>query len=161
MESTNLRDWILKNDSILDRQIIIKSTFSPLFKLFKKVHLRSDYLVTISVQKFRTAFTHLRFQVMPTALLSGRFSGVPVDRRLCICGEPVIEDLSHYVLDCPLYLEPRIKHIQRFLLGQYFPTNLDKIVFLLSDTNPLITYSVSLFALAARKIRAKITSAEI
>ena len=124
-------------------------------KQFKKDHSRAYYLVNIPAHNLRMALTSLRFKTMPSAMLPGRYSRTPMAQCLCICGNSFVEDLPHYVLACPLYSEPRNRFLSRLLPNSYLSSDSDKLTFLLSDVDPYVSYRVALFALAAKKIRAK------
>ena len=149
----DLRDWIYHMDAAIDKHTISLSKIAPWFKLFKNDHKRSPYLVNITSMPLRIAFTHLRFQAMPTALRFGQFSRTPRVQCLCICGTQEIEDLSHYILSCPLYTEPRIKFILRLIPKVPTMSEKEKLSFLLSDTDPYISSRLALYAIAARNIR--------
>ena len=91
---------------------------------------------------------------MPTAVLSGRYLKTPKELRFCICGASEVEDLAHYILTCPLYTEPRVKFLANLLNSLNCQSDGDKLISLLSDTNSFVSHRMSLFAIAAKKIRA-------
>ena len=149
----DLREWVFLQDAKIDRSLIVQSRCSPWFKTFKIDHCRSPYLANLNLSKLRVEFSALRFQSMPSSVLSGRYAQIPLSHRLCICGNPVVEDLPHYLLECPLYADPRRKFLIKIIPG-VFSSSQDKLRYLLSDMDPFVTQRVATFALAARKIRA-------
>ena len=126
----DLRDWIYHMDAVIDSGAIAQSKVAPFFKLFKRDHFRSAYLISLPTLTLRMAFTYLRFQAMPTAVRRGRFLHSSASDRICICGSMATEDLIHYVLDCPLYDDLRNKHIRKLL--PWSTTKMDNLIFLLS-----------------------------
>ncbi|KAJ7302923.1 hypothetical protein JRQ81_000026, partial [Phrynocephalus forsythii] len=102
-----LKEWIYKHNNDQDLALISSSGFSQWYHLWKTNHSRAHYLHSLTIPSLRTAFTELRFQTMPTAVLDGRYSNVPRHLRLCICGAAEIEDVAHYRLNCQLYHNPR------------------------------------------------------
>ena len=72
-----------------------------------------------------------------------------------------MEDLPHYILECPLYLHPRARFIDGALYGLKFDSVSDKLIFLLSDNDSNISYRMSLFATAAKKIRTNIVLSNV
>ena len=151
-----LLKWIYQMDAVLDGNIITQSRAVPLFKYFKRIHWRSSYLESLSSLTLRMAFTHLRFQSLPIAVCSGRFSHLPLSECTCICNRGAVKDLMHYVMDCPLYDEPRGKFIKRILPTTSGLSKTENLIFLLSDIDAYVTNRVALFALAAKKIRSKL-----
>lgn len=92
---------------------------------------------------------------MPTELLYGRYLKIPPEQRIYIC-KISVEDHSHRVMVFPLYLEPRCKFLTAIIDQLHNFSATDKVKFMLSDVDPRVSYRVALFALAARKIRAKV-----
>ena len=54
--------------------------------------------------ELQKAFIRLCFEQMESKMKLGRFHGIPIQDRWCIYGTPAMEDLTHYVLDCQLYI---------------------------------------------------------
>ena len=158
VNNSELRDWIFKSDAQIDRSQILQTKSASWFKQFKYDHRRSSYLIKIPNHNLRAAFTSLRFETMPTEILAGRYSCTPKNQRLCICGAQALEDLPHYIFDCSLYVHPRAKFLDEILHGPNFYSFAEKLIYLLSDRVDSVTYKTSLFALAARKIRASVVT---
>uniref|UniRef100_A0A803TJP4 ribonuclease H n=1 Tax=Anolis carolinensis TaxID=28377 RepID=A0A803TJP4_ANOCA len=153
MNKRQLRDWLFWIDSRRTLQSTRNSKFSPWFPFLKTEHFRARYLIKLKPPSLRIAFTELRFQVMPTAVLDGRYHNVPWENRLCICGQSQVEDIVHYMLVCPLYSAPRERHLEPLLTHGKGNCLAETMHFLLSDTNNYVTHKVALFALSAKKIR--------
>ncbi|KAJ7303345.1 hypothetical protein JRQ81_012288, partial [Phrynocephalus forsythii] len=81
--------------------------------------------------------------------------GIPIDNRLCVCGNPALEDLAHYVLDCPLYSNIREKFLQHILKKVENRSISEKLSFLLQTSNLDIINRVAIFAFKAAICRAK------
>ncbi|KAJ7313381.1 hypothetical protein JRQ81_004695, partial [Phrynocephalus forsythii] len=67
---------------------------------------QAPYLVLLKSPRIRRAFTLARCNVMPSAVLYGRFQGLPLDKRCCSCGMGSVETLDHIFFYCPLHKEP-------------------------------------------------------
>ena len=154
-----LRDWLYKSDNDQDLALIHSSGFSHWYRLLKTNHSRAQYLDALTFAPLRTAFTELRFQTMPTAVLDGRYMNVPKHLRVCICGAGEIEDVLHYLLYCHLYQNPREKLLGNILAALQEESPQTKVVRLLLDCDPYVTYRTALFAKAARNIRANFLKA--
>ena len=98
-------------------------------------------------------FTELTFGQMTTAYLEGRYKGILVEEQKCAYGCYQIEDLTHYLLLCPLYENPRVRFLSPII--QLYPncSSMETIARLLADTQLYIMYSVAQFALTAKKLR--------
>ena len=99
------------------------------------------------------AFINLCFQTMKSRFREGRYKNIPREQRLCICGDQAIEDTTHYVLYCKHYRIPRDKHLSRHLVLTANLTDIDKIVYLLSNTTKSIMLNLARFAAKAARIR--------
>ena len=56
--------------------------------------------------ELQKAFTRLHFEQMELMVKLGRFHGIPIQDRSCICGAAAVEDLTH-ILDYQLYTDIR------------------------------------------------------
>ncbi len=69
--------------------------------------LKSDYTIepylnnNLSISQ-RSYVAKLRIGTLPLKLETGRYTGIPVEDRLCSCGEEV-ETEEHFLLRCPHY----------------------------------------------------------
>ena len=76
------------------------------FCQFKNSYLVENYCAIILPPCHRSAFSKFRCGVAPIRIETGRFEGLPEERRLCpFCN--VIEGESHVLLDCHLYNDLR------------------------------------------------------
>ena len=89
---------------------------------------------------------------MPTAVLDGRYMNVPKHLRLCICRAGEIEDVVHYLLNCQLYQNPKEKFLGNILAALQEESPQIRVVRLLLDGDPYVTYRTALFAKVARNI---------
>ncbi|XP_061481609.1 uncharacterized protein LOC133383943 isoform X1 [Rhineura floridana] len=146
-----LRNQIFEFEAQQDNTAISSARFSSWFPLFKTNHEWAPYLDLLTKATLCRAYTELRFQVMPSAYLQGRYLGIPYANRLCVSGCKVPEDLIHYMLICPLFRAPRNKFLVPMLTDL---TESQSVVFLLSSDQPHIIIATANFALAAKKLRA-------
>lgn len=114
----------------------------------------TPYLLDLQIAKYRRAFTLTRFDVLPSALLKGRYVGKPYAERVCPCGLKEVETASHVLLHCDLYGDIRSLFISPIV--QKFPgrSESQRLKILLGDKNPEVTLKVAKFSAAAIKRRA-------
>ena len=105
MGKRHLRDCLFRSDVERDLTTITSTKSSPWFPLIKTEHARARYLTKLSLAVLRIAFTELRFQSMPSVVLDGQYGKVHYEERLCLCGQPCVKDLRHYLLQCLLYMK--------------------------------------------------------
>ena len=106
----------------------------------------------MKVKKFRIAMTKLRVASHRLEVEVGRWARpnrVPVDERKCRHGN-TLEDEFHFLLECSLYRELRIKYIKRYFWNRL---NVVKLKELMTSTNKRIICNLSLFIGKAFKIR--------
>ena len=111
------------------------------------------YLEKLTIPKYRHIFSRARFNCLQSAILDGRYSGTPYEKRLCPCKDGEIETLKHVLLECDFYINERNKFLKPIM--NIFPgrTLIWYTKYLLSDTNKLTTKSVAKFLLSAQRIR--------
>jgi len=82
-------------------------------KLRQYVKIKTDFepeaYITSFLPKYeRSVYAQFRLGILPLRVETGRFSGVPLERRLCIfCNNEAIEDKIHFLCACPFYFELR------------------------------------------------------
>ena len=121
----------------------------------------APYLTSISIPKYRWAFSRARFNTFPSAFLEGRFLNRPPELRLCPCDTAQPESISHILLHCPFYdnirkylILPLLPHYTRH--SSLSPYNNDILVkFLLRDKVPSISNSVAKFLYISTRIRSQ------
>ncbi|CAI5791307.1 Hypothetical predicted protein [Podarcis lilfordi] len=69
------------------------------------------YCFTISSETKRRAFTCARLNCFPTAVLSGRYSRVPIANRTCSCNDTALETMEHVMLFCPNWTDERSRFL--------------------------------------------------
>uniref|UniRef100_A0A2D4PQN9 Reverse transcriptase zinc-binding domain-containing protein n=2 Tax=Micrurus surinamensis TaxID=129470 RepID=A0A2D4PQN9_MICSU len=130
-------------------------TCSPLiFSHSNNYGLRmASYLYTLTIPKYRRAFSLARFNVLPSALLSGRFKKLLLSERLCPCDRAEVETVEHVLIHCPIYNTARIQLWSSigFDLSGFNANNL--VVYCLGDKSSYITAQVSKFFLRAVTVR--------
>lgn len=146
-----VREWIFEKDAFMDSTKIKNSGFSYWLPQVKAVKICANYLVEITDPTLRRAFTMARFQTLPTAYLTGRYTKTPVEHRLCPCLMRIKEDLTHYFLYCPIYSGFRDALLQ--IIPNSITSPEDRVKFLLVDANPRITHVVAVFVMKAMKAR--------
>ncbi|XP_061447967.1 olfactory receptor 13G1-like [Rhineura floridana] len=53
------------------------------------------FLTNLEIPKHRIAFTQICLDVLPSAVMNGRFSKIPYKDRVCLCGEGAVENNTH------------------------------------------------------------------
>ncbi|XP_061485692.1 uncharacterized protein LOC133386086 [Rhineura floridana] len=91
------------------------------------------YLSNLNISKCRKAFTWVRMNVLPSAVLEGRYNKTPYAERLCPCGKREIETNVHVILHCSLYDHLRSLLITPLLDHQILNSEYSRINYLLSD----------------------------
>ena len=105
----------------------------------------ASYLSALSNPQHRRAFSLARFNVMPSAVLTGRFLRTPHADRLCSCKQNCIDSISHILLGCPKYTAPRIQLLEPILKNKSGLSEADKVYFMLSDSLQDVSASVASF----------------
>lgn len=67
------------------------------------------------LQHPRTAFSRACFEQLDSMVRHGRFNGVSVEERLCICGASATEDIGHLLVDGKLYSPERAAYVDPYL----------------------------------------------
>ncbi|CAI5798460.1 Hypothetical predicted protein [Podarcis lilfordi] len=80
----------------------------------------APYLTNITSEAYRWAFSRARFETMPSAVLYGKFTRVPMHARLCPCMSNKVESVTHILLSCEFYSEERAQLILP-LLSKFIP----------------------------------------
>lgn len=125
-----------------------RSTWSPLqFYVPSSFGKPAFYFFHLLCPQTHRAFSLVRFNVLPSALLSGRFHNIPYSERLCGCNGTSIETWSHTVFHCHRYNGLRVKYLSSVLLRMQGWNDSDMLLQLLSSQNIKILYSVACFFL--------------
>ena len=105
---TRLKDNFVQNWS----SRIDDSDRARFYCLFKNFNYQT-YLDHLKVNKFRVALSKFRVSSHRLEIEVGRWTKpnkTPIENRKCrICG--TVEDEFHFLFECPLYIDLRIKHI--------------------------------------------------
>lgn len=144
----------------IERQnnLTILKKLCPWYTYFPPSHFDSpaSYLFKLTIPKYRRAFTLARWDVLPSAVLEGRYQKTPFEKRLCPCGDGNTETMSHVLLSCPLYKDLRNEIITPLILANPGRSPDITLYFLLSDTDSQITEKVARYIERAMKLRATI-----
>ena len=116
----------------------------------------ASYLHNLNIPKYRRAFTLARLDVLPSAVLEGRYQKLPREKRLCPCGDGNLETVSHVLLTCPLYKDLRSEIITPLLLSIPGRSSAAAMFYLLADQNIQTTEKVARFIERAMRLRASI-----
>ena len=84
---------------------------SRTYQLFKKTHDFEPYL-HITNSKLRSAIAKFRTSAHSLEIERGRYAKpkTPVEKQICnVCDHKAVEDEFHFLIQCPLYQEERIK----------------------------------------------------
>ena len=75
---------------------------------FKQDYGVEEYCKCIMPKNHRSALCKFRCGVAPLRIETGRYEGLPIDRRICpCCNINVIENENHVLLECSLYNDLR------------------------------------------------------
>jgi hypothetical protein len=114
------------------------------YRSFKSLFRSETYLTQITLRKFRSAFSRLRFG-MNQLNCNKRYA---IDSAFCpFCNCPETE--VHFLLECSIYLELRKKYLHKF----YKKTAFQPLTFLLQNDNEIVTRSVAMYVFYALKER--------
>ena len=125
-------------------------TCSPLnLGLLPRAEHMVPYLRQLHDPKLRRAFSLARFNILPSAILSGRYHGISYSDRLCPCTKTHIETVPHVLLHCPFYQMLRLKCFNPTFNPTFIHlTELSdhyKVLFLLDNSDPEIIEIVAKF----------------
>ena len=98
-----------------------------------------------------------RFNVLPSAILFGRYCRVPHNLRRCPYSQDAIETVSHVLLDCPFYNSPQARFLDLLLSGYQDRSDNAKVCFLVQGKINHITTYVACFLQTAIQIREAIS----
>jgi len=108
----------------------------------------SYYLDVVKIKKYRIALSRLRVSSHRLAVESGRWrkpENVPFDQRVCASCN-VLEDEYHFVLECNIYDELRLKYIKRYFWR--YPS-MFKFVMLLETNNYQMIRNLAIYTYKA------------
>lgn len=111
------------------------------------------YLADIHYVEYRRLFTAARLNVLDSAVLKGRYGGVPYDQRLCHCALGEVESTEHILMSCPFYND-----LRQYLITPYLPQLSPRqrgkqTAYLLNKSSRKTTLSVAKFLFLALKRR--------
>lgn len=118
----------------------------------------APYLFHVTLPKFRRALTLARFNMLPTAVLEGRFKKIPYELRLCHCDLGAIETTEHVLLYCQFYRDVRNQLIYPII--NKFPGNTDLFYLrlLLDSRDPSMIHKVAKFCYIVCKVRPQLVN---
>ena len=116
----------------------------------------APYLQNLIIPKYRRAFTLVRLNVPPSAILEGRFQRIPLENRVCPCGDGSIESVAHVLLSCTFYKDLRKEVITPLLLSIPGRSTNATVSYLLADQDNQVTAKTAKFLVGAMKIRSTI-----
>ena len=93
----------------------------------------------------RRAFMLARFNILPTAVMTGRFQKIPYAYRQCPCKQGSIETIQHVFFYCPIYDAIRAKVLNALPFKGTGYSDSCKVQFLLSNQDPDIIDIVAKF----------------
>ena len=100
------------------------------------------YLDIILIAKYRYALTRLRTSSHRLAIETGRWTkphSTPRFERHCqLCN--TLEDEFHFMLECPLYRDLRVKYIRKYYWNR---TNMHKFIELVKSENSIVVKKCS------------------
>ena len=88
-----------------------KSNYPPklrTYKIIKNIYGTEDYVKMNLSRSERSILAQFRCGVMPLRVESGRFTGEPVESRICrYCAKNEVENEKHFLLHCDCYNDIR------------------------------------------------------
>ena len=128
-----------------------RARFFSLFSTFD----HQLYLQQVNIKKFRIALSKLRVSSHRLEIEVGRWSRpnrIPIDERKCrVCDK--LEDEFHFLLECQLFTDLRIKYLKRYYWTR---PNMLKLKELMSSTNVKEIKYLSIYVEKAFKIRTEL-----
>ena len=128
-----------------------RARFYSLFSTFD----HQLYLQQVNIKKFRVALSKLRVSSHRLEIEVGRWSRpnrIPIDERKCrVCDK--LEDEFHFLLECQLFTDLRIKYLKRYYWTR---PNMLKLKELMSSTNVKEIKYLSIYVEKAFKIRTEL-----
>ena len=71
---------------------------------FKETFETEEYVRHCSSRRKRSLLAQFRMSILPIALETGRFKGLPIEERICkLCDRNAVEDEIHVLCSCDLY----------------------------------------------------------
>lgn len=128
------------------------SQVEPIFiQYFQILTIRTLYLESVKVTKFRMALSKLRMSLHRLEIEVGRWARpnrTPLDQRKCrACNK--LEDEFHFLLECKLYNEIRKKYIKKYYWGR---PNMIKLKELMIITNERMLLNLAIYTESAFQI---------
>ena len=111
------------------------------------------YVSELENPESRRAFMLIRMDMLPSAILEGRYKKIPYLNRHCACGVGSIETLEHALLDCKIYEQIQERYINSIILNSDGSNRKGYLQTLLEDRNKATTYNVAKFGCLAIKLR--------
>lgn len=75
---------------------------APGFTPALREHQKAGYLEHVISAAHTNTFNDLCFNVRPLAFIEGRYQNHPVEQHFSIFCKTAVEDIAHYVTQCPL-----------------------------------------------------------
>ncbi|CAI5776854.1 Hypothetical predicted protein [Podarcis lilfordi] len=93
-----------------------------------------------------------------SAVLSGRYSRVPIANRTCSCNDTALETMEHVMLFCPNWTDERSRFLTPLVNKFHLPIQPWIVSLLLQDSDCWITEMTANFLLSVMKRKAALTS---
>ena len=78
------------------------------YNLYKAYFETEDYVQENISKRLRSVMAQFRAGILPLEIETGRYTGKPLDERLCkFCDQSVVEDEYHFLCCCELYKDER------------------------------------------------------
>ena len=113
MESKCHASWTLPKSN---HKIGGKNTQNPYPYHIYKTHFGKEKYLQINNFKIRQSICKIRVSAHPLNIETGRYKNIIRSERKCTnCSEGDIEDEKHFVVDCPLYENIRVKFFDKVI----------------------------------------------
>ena len=110
------------------------------------------YISELENSENRRVFMLIRMDMLPSAILDGRYKKISYLNQLCVYGEGRIETLEHVLLDGKIYKQIRESYINPIILDRDGGNRKCCLQTLLEDRNKATTYNVAKFGRLALKL---------
>ena len=128
---------LLEKDIELWKKELNNQTKLRVYRMFKTTLVSENYVNIKLPYYLRSILAQYRGGVLPLKIETGRFTDIPVHKRLCIfCNTNKVEDEIHFMFECAMYLKLRMvlyQHVFKLYPDFHNCSITEKLVIVLTD----------------------------